>query len=138
MVGEDGHITIMDFGLAQLSEASRLTKTDETVGTVASMSPEQTEGSGTDHPTDIWSLGVVLYEMIIGQQPFEGDYDKAVMYSILNEEPEPMTAVRTGVPMELERIVDKCLAKGLEYRYQACADLIVDLGRSFSSLTAGS
>ena len=127
MVGEDGHVTIMDFGLAQLTEASRLTKMDETLGTVAYMSPEQTEGAGTDHRTDIWSLGVVVYEMITGQQPFKGDYDKAVMYSILNEQPEPVTALRTGVGMEPERIVGKCLAKAPSDRYQSAADLIVDL-----------
>jgi len=84
MVDAKGRVTIMDFGLAQLIQASRLTRTDETLGTTAYMSPEQTQGSGTDHRTDIWSLDVVLYEMITGQQPFKGDYDKAILYSILN------------------------------------------------------
>ena len=127
MVGEDGHVTIMDFGLAQLTQASLLTRPDQTLGTTFYMSPEQTEGSGTDHRTDIWSLGVVLYEMITGQRPFKGDYDKAVMYSILNEEPEPMTAIRAGVPMELEDYIAKALAKDLEDRYQSAADLLIDL-----------
>ena len=127
MVGEDGHVTVMDFGLAQLADRSRLTRDDTTLGTVTYMSPEQTEGGGTDHHTDIWSLGVVLYEMISGQHPFKGDYEQAVMYSILNEQPEPITALRTGVPMELERVANKCLAKRTEERYQAAADLIVDL-----------
>ena len=117
MVDAKGHVTIMDFGLAQLTEASRLTRTDETLGTTSYMSPEQTEGSGTDHRTDIWALGVVLYEMIVGDQPFKGDYDKAIMYSILNEEPEPITALRTGVPMELEVGVGKCLEKEPQRRY---------------------
>ena len=137
MVGEDGHVTVMDFGLAQLTEASRLTRTDETVGTVAYMSPEQTEGSGTDQRTDIWSLGVVLYEMITGQKPFKGDYDKAVMYSILNEEPEPLTALRTGVPMELELLVSKCLAKGAEERYQHTGELVLDLRALRKKLGSG-
>ncbi len=127
IVDSKGHVTIMDFGLAQLTEASRLTKTDQTMGTVFYMSPEQTEGSGTDNRTDIWSLGVVLYEMITGQKPFKGDYDKAVMYSILNEEPEPITALRTGVPMELEVAVNKAIAKSPEQRYQNTGDLVVDL-----------
>ena len=136
MVGDDGHVTIMDFGLAQLTEASRLTRADETVGTVAYMSPEQTDGSGTDHRTDIWSLGVVIYEMITGQQPFKGDYDKAVMYSILNEEPEPVTAVRTGVPTELERVAAKCMAKAVNDRYGSAAEAERDL-RILSEQPAG-
>ena len=127
IVDPKGRVTIMDFGLAQLTEASRLTRTDETLGTTAYMSPEQTQGSGTDHRTDTWALGVVLYEMIVGEQPFKGDYDKAIMYSILNEEPEPITARRTGVPMQLENCVGKCLAKGAESRYQSTTELIVDL-----------
>ena len=127
MVGEDGHVTIMDFGLAQLTQASLLTRPDQTMGTVFYMSPEQTEGSGTDHRTDIWSLGVVLYEMITGQKPFKGDYDKAVMYSILNEEPEPITAIRAGVPMEFEVVVGKCLAKDPVDRYDSASDVVKDL-----------
>ncbi len=130
MVDDAGHVTIMDFGLAQLTDASRLTRTDQTVGTTAYMSPEQTQGSGTDRRTDIWSLGVVLYEMVTGRQPFKGDYDKAVMYSILNEEPEAITALRTGVPMLLEEHVNKCLAKAPAKRYQTAGELLVDLARS--------
>jgi serine/threonine protein kinase len=83
MLGEDSHVTIMDFGLAQLTAASLLTRPDQTMGTTFYMSPEQTEGSGTDNRTDIWAVGVVLYEMVSGQRPFKGDYDQAVMYSIL-------------------------------------------------------
>ena len=137
MVGEGGHVTVMDFGLAQLTEASRLTKTDETVGTVAYMSPEQTEGSGTDRRTDIWSLGVVLYEMVAGQQPFKGDYDKAVLYSILNEAPEPITSLRTGVPIELEFVVGKCLAKSAAERYQSANEALVDLSTQHKRIESG-
>ena len=115
--GAKQHVTIMDFGLAQLADRSKLTRMDETMGTVTYMSPEQTYGMELDHRTDIWSLGVVIYEAVTGQQPFKGHYDKAVMYSITNEEPEPMTGLRTGVPMELELLVNKCLAKDVDRRY---------------------
>ena len=123
-----GQAVLMDFGLAQLaSAASKLTREGTTVGTPAYMSPEQTTGEKLDHRTDIWALGVVLYEMATGQVPFQGHYEQAILYSILNEPPEPITAVRTGVPPELERIVNKCLAKRAEERYQTVSDLLADL-----------
>ncbi|MCG8604550.1 protein kinase, partial [bacterium] len=93
----------------------------------AYMSPEQSQGEKVDHRADIWSLGVVLYEMISGQLPFKGDYESATVYSIMNEPPEPLTAVRTGVPMDLERIVNKLLAKDRDERYQNIIELPVDL-----------
>ncbi len=137
MIGEDGHVTIMDFGLALLADRSKLTRLDETMGTVTYMSPEQTYGMELDHRTDVWSLGVVIYEMVTGQRPFKGHYDKAVMYSITNEEPEPMTALRTGVPMELELLVNKCLAKEADRRYQSTADMVVDLETLAEKLKSG-
>ena len=130
-------VKIMDFGLAQLAERSRLTRRDTTLGTIAYMSPEQSVGSGTDHRTDIWSLGVVLYEMVSGRLPFLGDYAQAITYSITAEEPEPLTALRTGVPMELEWLVAKCLAKKAEERYQNAADLIVDLANLGKKIESG-
>ena len=130
-------VTIMDFGLALLADRSKLTRLDETMGTVAYMSPEQTYGMELDHRTDVWSLGVVIYEMVTGQRPFKGHYDKAVMYSITNEEPEPMTALRTGVPMELELLVNKCLAKEADRRYQSTADMVVDLETLSEKLKSG-
>ena len=117
----------MDFGLALLTEGSKLTQHDTTLGTVAYMSPEQAEGAKVDHRSDIWALGCVLYEMICGQRPFRGLYDQALVYEILNEEPEPLTGLRTGVPMELEWLVAKCLEKNRGNRYQNAAELIVDL-----------
>ena len=127
IIGKDGHVTITDFGLALLTDRSKLTRTDETMGTVTYMSPEQTYGAELDHRTDIWSLGIAIYEMTIGQPPFKGHYDHAVIYSITSEAPEPMTGLRTGVPMELEWIADKCLAKQAAERYQSAAELLIDL-----------
>ena len=137
MLGEDGHVTIMDFGLAQLTAASLLTRPDQTMGTTSYMSPEQTEGSGTDNRTDIWAVGVVLYEMVTGQRPFKGDYDQAVMYSILHETPEPLTALRTAVPLQLEDYVGKCLAKKAADRYQHAGDLAIDLRTLAEKLGSG-
>ncbi|MBI1357110.1 MAG: protein kinase [Acidobacteria bacterium] len=120
-------VKLLDFGLAQLAGQSKLTQTNSLLGTVAYMSPEQTQGERVDARTDVWSLGVVLYEMIAGELPFKGHYDQATMYSILNEEPEPLTGLRSRLPVELDWIVDKCLAKSPDQRYQSMEDLIVDL-----------
>ncbi len=125
--GSRGLAKIMDFGLAQLAGTSKLTRDGTTLGTMSYMSPEQAEGSEVDRRSDIWSLGVMLYEMVAGQQPFRGDFDQAVVYSILNEQPEPLTALRTGVPKELERIVGKALAKKPDARYQHVDETLVDL-----------
>ncbi len=102
MVTPQGTVKVMDFGLAQLAEQSRLTKTATMLGTPAYMSPEQTRREPTDRRTDIWSLGVVIYEMVTGRVPFEGERQEAVLYAIGAEDPEPITALRAGLPMVLE------------------------------------
>ena len=127
MLTAKGQCKIMDFGLAKMAQATLVTKEGTTLGTAAYMSPEQTQGAAVDHRTDIWALGVVLYEMITGKQPFQGDYQQAVMYSIVNEEPEPITGLRTGLPMELERIVNKALKKNPAERYQRMDEVVSDL-----------
>ena len=137
MIGDDGQVTVMDFGLALLTDRSKLTRMDETMGTVTYMSPEQTYGAEIDHRSDVWSLGVVLYEMVTGQEPFKGHYDKAVMYSITNEQPEPMTGLRTGVPLELEWLVGKCLAKAANERYQSAGEVLVDLSTQSKRIESG-
>ena len=92
------------------------------------MSPEQARGDAVDRRGDIWSLGVVAYEMITGQLPFKGEVKQAMLYSILNEEPEPLTALRSGVPIELDRVIGKALAKSPGERYQHIDEVLVDLG----------
>ncbi len=131
MVGKDRAgrpaVKIMDFGLAQVSGASKLTKVETRMGTVAYMSPEQSVGDEVGPVTDLWSLGVVIYEMVTGTVPFRGHYDQAILYSILNEEPAPVTSLRSRVPMELEWIIEKCLAKSPGDRYQEARELVSDL-----------
>ncbi|MFX0202728.1 MAG: protein kinase [Candidatus Hodarchaeota archaeon] len=135
MVTEKGQVKVTDFGLAKLKGMKTLTKAGTTMGTVAYMSPEQAKGKEVDHRSDIWSFGVVLYEMITGQLPFKGEYEQAVIYSILNERPEPVTGLRSGVPMELERIIDKALKKKIEERHQTFNDVLIDLKRDTSKVS---
>jgi serine/threonine protein kinase/Tfp pilus assembly protein PilF len=127
LITKDGQVKILDFGLAVLAGGAQ-SKTAKTIsGTAAYMSPEQARGEGVDHRTDIWSLGAVLYEMVAGQRPFTGDYEQAVIYSILNEDPKPLMELRASAPGELEGIVAKALAKSLSERYQRIDDMLAHL-----------
>jgi serine/threonine protein kinase/tetratricopeptide (TPR) repeat protein len=127
MLTNEGVVKIMDFGLAKLKGVTKLTKTGSTVGTVAYMSPEQAQGIEVDQRSDIFSFGVVLYEMITGRLPFKGEHEAAVIYSIVNDTPEPLARYKADVPDELQRIVDKTLQKDISTRYQSVADIIADL-----------
>jgi len=124
MINKDNVIKVMDFGLAKLKDEAGLTKTG-TAGTIAYMAPEQLQGFEIDTRTDIWSFGVVMYEMLIGQLPFKGEYESAMMYSIVNTEPEPMS----DMPEDLEQIVFKSLAKNLDERYHNIEDVLSYLNK---------
>ncbi|MDX1740356.1 MAG: protein kinase, partial [Rhodothermales bacterium] len=127
MLTSDGTIKILDFGLAKTAASTKLTQMGSTLGTVAYMSPEQARGEEVDRRSDIWSLGVILYEMITGVLPFRGDYEQAVVYGILNEDPDSMTTLRAGVPMALDGVIAKMLAKDPDLRYQNVDELPADL-----------
>src|SRR3990170_4784942 len=127
MLTHDGLAKIMDFGLAKLKGVTKLTKTGSTLGTLQYMSPEQAQGIEVDQRSDIFSFGVVLYEMITRQLPFKGEHEAAIIYSIINETPEPLARYKANVPGELQRIVYKTLQKDRNIRYQSAAEVIADL-----------
>ena len=134
MVRPDGYVKILDFGIAKLAEpeeargpATARTETGVVIGTVKYMSPEQARGLRVDERTDVWSIGVVLYEMLTGRPPFDGPSNTDVLVSVLEREPEPLARYLPGAPAELQRIVGKTLRKRREQRYQSAADLALDL-----------
>jgi len=134
MLTPRGQVKIMDFGLAKLKGATKLTKTRSTLGTLAYMSPEQAQGEEVDQRSDIFSFGVVLYELLTGKLPFAGEHQAAVIYSIINEEPQPIARFNNQVSAKLEDMVFKALAKDLEERYQHIDDLLADLRHEKKSL----
>jgi dienelactone hydrolase len=136
MLTEQGVAKIVDFGLAKLKGMTRLTKSGSTLGTVAYMSPEQALGKEVDHRTDIWSLGVILYEMLTNKLPFPGEYEQAMLYAVINEEPESVSKLRSDIPDELRIIVRKALAKVPEKRYQTADELLKELKRVHREIAA--
>jgi tetratricopeptide (TPR) repeat protein/predicted Ser/Thr protein kinase len=127
MVTPDGRVKIMDFGLARLAGSTLLTRTGTTLGTAAYMSPEQARGESVDERSDVWSLGVVLYEMATGRQPFVAEQVHAVLYSVLNSDPAPLSSAADGLPRGFDAVIAKALTKERDRRYQSAEDLLEDL-----------
>ncbi len=127
LITNDGIAKIIDFGLAKLSGGTHLTKSGTTLGTVAYMSPEQARGENVDARSDIWSLGIMLFEMLTGKLPFRGEFDAAMMYSITNENPLPVETFRTALPFDLKLIIARALQKDPKDRYQRMDEIVTDL-----------
>ncbi len=123
-VTTEGTVKILDFGLAKSISRNTITQKGMTLGTAAYMSPEQTRGEEIDQRSDIWSLGVVLFEMLTGNLPFNGEYEQAVIYSIINEEPDYLQITKSEFGKDLANIIKRCLAKDKEQRFSGMDDLI--------------
>ncbi len=129
MLTSRGGAKVMDFGLAELKGSLKLSETSSTVGTIAYMAPEQIQGGEIDARGDIFSFGVLLFELLTGKTPFRGDHEAAMMYSILNEDPLPIQKYRDDIGSDLVHIVGRALEKDPEKRYQTIREMTVDLGK---------
>jgi serine/threonine protein kinase/Tol biopolymer transport system component len=149
MIRRDGYVKVLDFGLAKLTEKHKSdpdlgtdpqflsTETGLVMGTLSYMSPEQASAREVDQRTDIFSLGVVFYEMVTGKNPFKREHLAATLNAILDEQPEPLTSSRPSVAFDLERVVARMLDKEKEYRYQTAADLRASLKRMQRGIDSG-
>jgi serine/threonine-protein kinase len=129
MLTSKGQAKVMDFGLAKLKGSLKLTKTSSTVGTLAYMAPEQIQGGEVDARSDIFSFGVLLFEMLTGHLPFRGEHEAAMVYSIVNEEPEPLQTYLPDAPSDLQHVLDEALEKDPEDRYQTVGEIVHELRR---------
>ncbi len=136
MITAKGQAKVMDFGLAKLRGGSSLTKSQTTIGTVAYMSPEQARGDEVDQRTDLWSLGVVLYEMVTGELPFKGDRDLSIIHSIIHEDPKPIKPQKPPVPADLQRVISHALKKSHSARYGSATEMLKDLRKYEEALRA--
>jgi len=124
LITDDGIAKIVDFGIAKIASEEKLIDRDHTSGTIAYMSPEQVSNTKVDARSDIWSLGVIFYEMLTKQLPFNESYDEALMYSIINEEPIAVKNINPDIPTQLEQIVKRMLKKNPDERYQSANELL--------------
>jgi TolB-like protein/Flp pilus assembly protein TadD len=136
IVDDSDHATILDFGIAKLGGQPTQTGEGRTAGTVAYMSPEQAMGRGVDARTDIWALGVCLYEMITGSVPFRAEHDSAILYQIVNQDQPSLLVQEPFVPRDVGRIIDKALEKKKESRYQTMGEMLADLRRAVKNVGA--
>ena len=136
-VTSDGTAKILDFGLAKLAGQLRMTQPGTTMGTVAYMSPEQARGEETDARTDVWSLGVVLYEMVTGDLPFKGEKDQAVLRAVLSDPPRPVARLRPGFPSGIEALIGRALSKDPAGRFATAGEFAEELRRLRDKLAAG-
>ncbi|MGH7453326.1 MAG: protein kinase domain-containing protein, partial [bacterium] len=130
MITKDGLVKILDFGLAKLTGETRLTRSGVTAGTLSYLSPEQAQNQEVDHRSDIWSLGVMLYQMTTGKLPFDGEYDLAILYSIVNKDPTPASQLNSNIPAELEQVISRALQKPPNDRYPSMQGMLDDLKRA--------
>jgi len=137
MITDRETVKILDFGLAKLAGLTGLTRPDFTIGTPAYMAPEQIRSEKVDHRVDIWSLGVVLFEMITGRLPFKGDRTESMIHSILNDDPKRVSAVRPGLPGNLDRVIARTLTKSPRARYERMSELIADLQQAHAGVDSG-
>ena len=130
LIDNEKRVRVVDFGLATVSGEEKLTKTGSTLGTVGYMSPEQVQGKEIDHRSDLFSVGIILYEMLTGRRPFEGDNDAAISRSITDITPEPIERYKSGTTSELQQVIGKALSKDPSLRYQHADGIISDLKRA--------
>ncbi|HKI77127.1 MAG TPA: FlgO family outer membrane protein [Ignavibacteriaceae bacterium] len=135
MITNDGKVKIMDFGLAKIKGGSQVTKVGATVGTVSYMAPEQMQGENVDARADIFSFGVIIFELLTGKMPFRGEHEAAIMYSIQNEEPLSIQDLRPEVPQSMVKIILKMLEKDPQKRYKGALEFVNDLSKSQQTLS---
>jgi Tol biopolymer transport system component/predicted Ser/Thr protein kinase len=135
LIDSHGRAKIVDFGLASVAGKDQLTKTGSTLGTIGYMSPEQVQGQKVDQRSDLFSLGVVLYELITRQNPFKRDSEAATLKAVSEDTPHPLARYHSGIPDGLQRIIDKALEKNVTTRYQHADEILADLHRERAALS---